>query len=79
MGWLGGSDSNLKEDKKVDNNGSINNVILAEDQSVNIYSIELIVLIGILVVLRIIEFAYFIYRKCQKSMKRKYTTNNCPS
>lgn len=65
------------ETKTADNAGTVNNnLILAAGERPNVMCAELIVLLGILVILRIIEFAYFIYRAHKRSLKRKYFNNS---
>lgn len=70
--WFSSSKS---ESKTIDSNGAVNNnIVLQEDQSINIHSIELLILLGILVILRTIEFGYFICRIHQRKLKKKYTS-----
>lgn len=73
-----GTSSSKEATKDIDNNGAINNnVILREDAPVyNVYSVELITLIGILVILRIVEFAYFVVKRYRLTIKKKYGSNN---
>lgn len=59
--------------KEVANTGEINNNIMVETGTpLNVYNIELIVLVGILVVLRLIEFLYFVFHLFRKTFKKKY-------
>lgn len=80
MGWFGSAsnEETKSESKSIDTNGAINNnlILRDEDQTYNVYSQELIILIGILVVLRIIEFGYFMYSKFRGALKKKYSNNN---
>lgn len=74
MGWFGSP--SVEESKTVDATGAINNNMVVKGDSVEVFSMELVILVGILVVLRILEFGYFIYRCKQRSLKKKYTTAN---
>ena len=68
--------STKTEEKTVDANGAINNIIMEQNEKpIDVYSVELVALLGILVLLRSIEFFYFIYRNHQKKLK-KYQNNS---
>lgn len=65
------------ETKTADNAGTVNNnVILGAGERPNIYSTEIVMLLAILVILRIIEFAYFIFRTHKKNLKKKYLNSS---
>lgn len=73
---MGSGQSNEK--KTADNAGTVNNnLILSADERIDVYSTELVLLIAVLVILRIIEFTYFVYRTHKKNLKKKYLNNNC--
>lgn len=60
--------------KEVANTGEVNNNVVVETGiPLNVYNVELIVLVGILVVLRLIEFLYFIFHVFRKTFKKKYS------
>lgn len=64
------------EAKPVDNTGTVtNSVTLNSGERQDVFSIELILLVAILVALRIAEFMYFLNRIHNKKMKKKYATN----
>lgn len=66
--------SKTETKKEVANTGEVNNNIMVETGTpLNVYNIELIVLVGILVVLRLIEFLYFIFHVFRKTFKKKYS------
>lgn len=79
MGWFGSPSVETTQKKTTDNSGTVNNNVVVSGEPVDIFSIELIILVGILVILRIIEFAYFMYRCNQRRLKKKYTSSvfNC--
>lgn len=73
MGWFGSP--SVEEKKTVESSGAINNNVMLSGEPVNIISIELTILVAILVILRIIEFGYFLYRSHQRQLKKKYTSS----
>lgn len=70
---MGNTKSNTEE-KVVDTTGTVNNnLVLRDDQQLNIFSFEITLLLLIICVLKIIEFAYFIYRIHSRRLKKIYT------
>lgn len=68
---MGGSES--KQTKAIDTNGQVNNnvVIGKFDGEINVYSIEIVVLLGIICLIKIIEFVYFVYRRHYQNIKKR--------
>lgn len=55
------------ETKTTDNAGTVNNnLMLNAGERVDVYSTELVALIAILVILRVIEFTYVVYKEKRK-------------
>lgn len=63
--------SSKSEDKTIDTNGNVNNNVVVEE-SVNIYSFEIIALLTIICIIKIIELACYLYVRHEKKIKRKY-------
>lgn len=67
---MGGSQT--KEAKTVESTGHVNNnlVIGKVNGEVDVYSIEIVILLGIICVIKVIEFIYFMYRRHYQNVKR---------
>lgn len=64
------------EKKEVANTGEVNNnVVVQAGVPLDVYNAELIILVGILVALRLIEFVYFIFHVFRKNFKKKYSSD----
>lgn len=72
-----GSSESKTDAKAVDTTGNVNNNVVINDQ-VNVYSTEIIVLLGLICILKIIEFIYFIYTKHYHNLKKRLVTNGPP-
>lgn len=57
-----------KQTKKVDNTGVVNNNI-----TMNVYSLEIIVLLSVIVAIKALEFAYLVYYKHKRHLKKVYS------
>lgn len=70
---MGGSST--KEAKAVESTGHVNNnlVIGKVSGEVDVYSIEIVILLGIICAIKIIEFIYFVYRRHYQNVKRHVT------
>lgn len=73
---MGGSKS--KETKSIDSNGQVNNnvVIGKVDGEVDITSAEIMILLGIICLIKIMEFIYFIYRRHYQNVKKRVGLND---
>lgn len=67
---MGGSDS--KPAKTIESSGHVNNNVVIGKVSgeVDVYSTELVVMLGIICIIKILEFVYFVYRRHYQSIKR---------
>jgi hypothetical protein len=73
MGLWGSKSNKIVEEKQVESTGEINNtVVLAPDQSFNLQNTEIIVFLGIICLIKIIEFIIFLYKTHKKNLKKKY-------
>lgn len=69
---MGSPQSKVEEKKTVDSSGVVNNsLVVAEEISTGRIEILLI----ILCILKLFEFAYFVYSSHTRRMKKKYTNN----
>jgi len=68
--WFSSND----ESAKIENDGQINNNVVIQD-SVEIFNFEISLMLLIIVVLKIIEFLYFLQRIHTRKMKKKYQSN----
>lgn len=77
---MGGSESSHQEQKVVESSGQVNNnVVVAVDtlqDTVADYGLEIAVLLLILCILKLFEFASYIYTNHIKKMKKKYSNNS---
>lgn len=63
------SDENTKA---IDQTSTVNNNVSVNGE-VDVYSIEIVVLLGIICALKIIEFIYFIYQRHYRNVKKRWT------
>lgn len=63
--------SSKSEDKTVESTGTVNNNVVIGGQ-VDVFSIEIVVLLGIICALKVIEFIYFIYNRYYRRMKKRF-------
>lgn len=70
-----GSSESKSEEKTVDATGNVNNNVVIGGR-VDIYSLDIIILLGIICILKIIEFVYFIYNKHYKKMKKRFNVQS---
>lgn len=68
---MGGSES--KETKAIDSNGQVNNNVVIGKISgeVDVYSIEIVVMLGIICAIKLLEFIYFVYQRHYQKIKRR--------
>lgn len=71
MGWFGDS---KEESKTIDTTGNVNNNVVIE-QSVPIHNDELVNILYTILIIKIIELVYIIFKAYQRSQKKKYTKN----
>lgn len=65
-----GASESKKEHKTVDTTGNVNNNLVIGGQ-VDVFSIEIIVLLGIICIIKTIELIYFLYSKNYHRMKKR--------
>lgn len=68
MGWFG--DSN-EDTKTVDSNGEVNNNVVIQER-VDVFSAEITWMLGLLCILKLLEFGSYLYINHKRSMKKKY-------
>lgn len=68
MAWLWGSDT----EEHVENTGGVTNKVIIGGK-VDVISIELLVLIGIICAIKIFETINYIYRRHYQGIKKKFT------
>lgn len=63
--------SESKEEKKtIDSTGSVNNNVVVNGE-VDVNSMEVIILLGVICAIKIFEFIYFLYRRHYRNIKRR--------
>lgn len=67
MGWFWGSD----EENNIESTGTVNNNVIIDGQ-VDVSSKEIILLLGIICLLKIIEFVYFVYKRHYQGIKKRF-------
>lgn len=67
--------SKSSEEKKVDATGQVNNQIQISD-TVNVYSIEIVILLLGILLIKIFEVACYIYVNHNRRLKKKYSANS---
>lgn len=58
-------------DKKVDQTGEVNNNITVE-ATVDATSLEIVVLLSIICVIKVLEFIYLVFKAYNRGLKKKY-------
>lgn len=71
---MGGTTSH-DEAKTVDSTGQVNNNVVVQE-TVDVYSSEIVILLGVLCILKILELGCFLYMNHKKSLKKKYAGND---
>lgn len=72
-----GSSESREEKKTVDSTGTVNNNVVVNGE-VDIYSTEIVILLGIICALKVIEFIYFIYQRHYKNIKKRFINGQPP-
>lgn len=65
-----------KDEKKVETNGEItnsNNIVI--EDAVTVESREIVILLLIITIIKLIEFAIYIYNNHVRKIKKKYSNN----
>lgn len=70
---MGGTSSSEK--KTVDSTGTINNNVVVNGE-VDVTSLEIVILLGIICAIKIMEFIYFIYKRHYQNVKKRVSTQN---
>lgn len=65
-----GTSESKHEEKTVDATGNVNNNVVIGGP-VDVYSLDIVILLGIICFLKITEFIYFIYTKHYRNMKKR--------
>lgn len=68
---MGGSTSSEK--KTVDSTGTVNNNVVVNGE-VDVSSLEIIILLGIICAIKILEFIYFVYGRHYHNIKKRVTS-----
>lgn len=68
---MGGWFSKNEENKIVENDGQVTNNVIIQD-TINVYSFEIIIMLLIITVLRVIEFVCIIYSNHTRNLKKKF-------
>lgn len=69
-----GSTQTKDEQKTVDTTGQVNNNVVIQE-TVDVYSSEIVLLLSVIVVLKLIEFLCYVYMQHARKMKKKYSGN----
>lgn len=71
MGWFGKTEENTAENK---NDGTIQNVISfnPDVHRINVENDTMILLLGLIVLLKLIEMGYFIYKAHRGGLKKRF-------
>lgn len=67
-----GSSQSQQETKTIESSGQVNNNVVIQETE-DVYSMELVILLSLLCALKILEMGIFLYNKYKQQMKRKYT------
>lgn len=67
-----GSSPSQHETKTIESTGHVNNNVVIQETE-DIYSMEIVILLALLCVLKILEFGSFLYTKYRQQLKKKYT------
>lgn len=70
-----GTSQSSETQETIESDGQVNNNVIVQE-TVNIYSFEIVLLLGIIATLKLIEFIYFVYRALHNKTKKKYLRNN---
>lgn len=68
---MGGTTSH-EEKKTVDSTGEVNNNVVVQE-TVDVYSSEMVILLSILCILKIIELGCYLYTTHNRNLKKKYS------
>lgn len=74
---MGGKSSTHDENKTVDATGVVNNNLILNEK-INIYSVELVVLMSIICVLKAIKLGLTIYLSMKRNIKKTYANRQNP-
>lgn len=69
---MGSTESKQEEHKQIDATGNVNNNVIIGGE-VDVFSVEIVVLLGIICIIKMIEIVYFLYTRCYHRMKRQAT------
>lgn len=72
---MGAKESKVEEHKTVDATGTVNNNVVLQPGTVDVYSQELVILGSIICLIKLIEVVSFLYYKHKKSIKRQYLSS----
>lgn len=66
-----GSSQSQQETKTIESTGHVNNNAVIQETE-DVYSMEIVILLSILCALKILEIGIFLYSKYKQQMKKKY-------
>lgn len=77
MGLFGSKpEAKIAENKNIDTAGQVNNnVVISNEEPIDIKSIELILLVGIICAIQICKFVHCLYAMNQRKMKKRYRSS----
>lgn len=67
-----GSSHSQVEKKTIESTGQVNNNVVIQETE-DVYSMEIVILLSLLCALKILEISIFLYNKYKQQMKKKYT------
>lgn len=67
-----GSGQSQQETKTIESSGQVNNNVVIQETE-DVYSMELVILLSLLCALKILEIGIFLYNKYKQQMKKKYS------
>jgi hypothetical protein len=71
---MGKSNSKNVEQKTIESDGQVNNNFVIQE-TVDVYNKEIIVMLAVIAFLKLLEFAYFIYKEHSKMLKKRFERN----
>lgn len=67
-----GSSPSQHETKTIESTGHVNNNLVIQETE-DVYSMEIVILLSVLCILKILEIGIYLYTKYKQQMKKKYT------
>lgn len=67
-----GSTTSKDEQKTIESSGHVNNNVIVRD-TVDVYSQEIVILLGIICLMKVLEFICWMHMNQKKNLKKKYS------